>query len=48
MAGERAEHPHRTDSANPGEDLLDDPVVLVAAIEPVGDSAQVVRIILDV
>ncbi len=36
---------HRADAADAGEDLLLDPVVLVAAVEPVGHRAQL-RIVL--
>ena len=43
--GERPDRPHPADT---GEDLLLDPVLLVAAVEPVGDTAQVVLVLRDV
>ena len=43
--GERADRAHAADA---GQDLLLDPVFLVAAVEPVGDAAQVVVVLRDV
>ena len=43
--GERADRPHPADA---GQDLLLDPVLLVAAVQPVGDTAQVVLVLRDV
>ena len=43
--GERADRPHPADA---GEDLLLDAVFLVAAVEPVGDAAQIVLVLRDV
>ena len=43
--GERADRPHPADA---GQDLLLDPVFLVAAVEPVGDAAQIVLVLRDV
>ena len=43
--GERADGPHAADA---GQDLLLDPVFLVAAVEPVGDAAQIVLVLRDV
>ena len=43
--GERADRPHPADA---GQDLLLDPVFLVAAVEPVGDAAQLVLVLRDV
>ena len=43
--GERADRPHPADA---GQDLLLDPVLLVAAVQPVGDTAQIVFVLRDV
>ena len=43
--GERADRPHAADA---GQDLLLDAVFLVAAVEPVGDAAQIVLVLRDV
>ena len=43
--GERADRAHPADA---GQDLLLDPVLLVAAVEPVGDAAQIVLVLRDV
>ena len=43
--GERADRAHPADA---GQDLLLDPVFLVAAVEPVGDAAQLVLVLRDV
>ena len=43
--GERPDRPHAADT---GQDLLLDPVLLVAAVEPVGDAAQFVLVLRDV
>ena len=43
--GERADRPHPADT---GQDLLLDPVLLVAAVQPVGDAAQIVLVLRDV
>ena len=42
------ERPDRPNPADPGQDLLLDPVFLVATVEPVGDGAQVVLVLRDV
>ena len=44
----RAERPDRPDAADAEQDLLLDPVVLVAAVEPVGGGPQLVVVGLDV
>ena len=43
--GERADRPHPADT---GQHLLLDPVLLVAAVQPVGDAAQIVLVLRDV
>ena len=48
VAGDRAVGAHRPHPADADEDLLPDAVVLVAAVEPVGDAAQVGLVLLDV
>ena len=48
VARRRAEGAHGAHPADADEDLLADPVVLVAAVEPVGDAAQVGLVLLDV
>ncbi len=45
MRGERADRPHPADT---GQDLLHDAMFLVAAVEPVGDAAQLVLVLGDV
>ena len=45
IGGERADRPHAADA---GQDLLPDPVFLVAAVQPVGDAAQIVLVLGDV
>ena len=48
MTRQGAEGAHRAHPADADEDLLADPMVLVAAVEPVGDAAQVGVVLLDV
>ncbi len=48
VAGQLAERAHRPHPADAGQDLLADAVVLVAAVEPVGDPAQVLVVVLHV
>ena len=48
MTRRGAEGAHRAHPADADEDLLADPMVLVAAVEPVGDAAQVGVVLLDV
>lgn len=47
-AFELGERPDRTHTADTGEDLLPDPVLLITAIEPVGDRTQLMLILRDV
>jgi hypothetical protein len=48
VPGHLAERAHRPHAADADQDLLADAVVLVAAVEPVGDAAQVRVVLLDV
>ena len=48
MAGQRAERPHRPHSADAEQQLLPEPVLAAAAVEPVGDLAQRRVVLLDV
>ncbi len=48
VPGQLAVGAHRPDPADARQDLLPDPVVLVPAVQPVGDPAQVLVVLLDV
>jgi len=48
MPGHRAVPPHRAETADPGQDLLADPMIGVAAVQPVGDLPKVLVVLVDV